>query len=639
MSFIPWPVWITTLTGALIIITPVYAKAEDAPSLTSGLSLNITATRNPQRLEDTIGDVTVVRQEQLQAHTGQSVTEVLRLIPGLQWRSDGAVGKPGSLSIRGSNGNQVVVLIDGIRYGSTTAGTAALEHIPVDQIERIEVLRGAASSLFGADAIGGVVQIFTRQAAGEPQIEISMAGGNLGQQQGRISVSGQHQGTQASLTVAHQQLSGVSAIRRPDPNGFFHPDVDGYQNDSVSLHWQQAVGDQLRLGLQGLFGSSTNHFDNAYYDPVSNAGVQQGFDYQNHNRNGAASAWGQWQWTDQHQTRWQYGEGFDHSRTTGPESVSSGRTVDRSVLLTRQQQWTLSHQWQGEGQQWFGLIERVRQSVQGSEGYDPSQRHIDSALMGYGLQRRGWDVQASVRQDRNSQFGNHTTGSLGLAYEIDSGVRIGGQYATAFRAPTFNDLYVAWGGSPTLKPEQAQNLELFLQVDGAGVHSRLTGFDQRIDDLITWGGSQMTNLGEARLQGISWHTDWNSLDGWQAGMGYDVLRPRGLSGGVWRDLPLRARQTGTAHVGWQQGPWQARIEGQAVGQRYSTLANTRTVAGYGLINLSGAYRLNPQLQLHVQLNNLLDRQYEMVPYYGTLGIHGLIGLTWRDPIVKPSAGH
>ncbi len=627
---------------ALAVLVSAAAQADDQPPQQPTLKIpaleavTVTASRLPRAVAKTIGDVTVVDAAQLHAQAGLSVAEVLRLQPSIQWSSYGAAGKPVSLYVRGASAGQVLVLIDGMRYGSTTTGMAALEHIPAEQVERVEILRGPAGSLYGSDAIGGVIQIFTRSAQQTPQVTFRAAGGNLGQAQAGVQASGRQDGTSASIGVSHQRMDGVSAISRPDPFDNYSPDTDGYANTSVSVQLGQAVGDALSLGASGLFTRATNHYDSAQYDPVTFKPILQNFDYQNENHNGAGSVWANWQWTPSQASRVQWGDSYDHSSTVKPASAQDLRAVPDGRLHTRQQQLSLSHQWQGRGQGVLLAAEHLRQSVDASEPYVIRRRNINSLTGSYTASHGPWDVQANLRRDDNSQYGRHTTGLLGLAHAIWPGARVGAQYATAFRAPTFNDLYVPWGGSPTLKPEKAKNTELFLQHDAGGVHARLSVFENRINDLIIANSKfQLGNLGQARLRGVSWRTDWTGEGGWLAGGSFDYLQPQSQSpGSTGRDLPFRARHSGTGYVGYGLRGRDVRLEAQGVGSRYSNLANTQALPGYGLLNLTGRWALQPRLSLDVRVNNLLDKAYETIPYYGNLGVNGVIGLTWNADILS-----
>lgn len=635
------------LFGPAMALTSLWAGPAPAQDLFSPTAdetrpageLTITATRLPRPVAEVIGDVTRLEATQLQSLQGYSVAEVLRQQPGIQWSSYGAAGKPGALYVRGANANQVLVLIDGVRYGSTTAGTAALEHIPVAQVARIEILRGPAGSLYGADAVGGVIQVFTRQGKGtaRPQVQLQVAGGNLGQKQASAQLSGAQDGTQASLTVARQQTDGISAIAHPDAFGNYAPDRDGYWNDSLSVQLSQQVNPQLQLGASSLLTRSVNHYDSAQYDPVTYQPVQQDFDYRNRNQNGAGQLWLDWGWSGSQHTRLVVGQSQDHSLTYRPASRQDDRAVEDTRLSTRQQQISLSHTWTQRDQGLVLAAESLRQQAWGSVPYALDHRQVHSLTGSYTARHQRWDLQANLRHDDNSQYGQHTTGLLGLAYSLLPGVRVGTQYATAFRAPTFNDLYVPWGGSPSLQPERAKNLEGFLQVDAQALHSRLSAFENRIQDLIVANSQyQLGNLGQARLRGVSWRTDWALTERWQLGLSADYLQPRNTTAGAQQghDLPYRSRRTGSLLLGYADDMgWQAGLELQGVGVRQANLANTRRLPGYGLVNLHGSYPLTPELRLGLRVNNLLDQRYETIPDYGQPGINGLLSLSWTGGIL------
>lgn len=592
----------------------------------------ITASRIAQPIDQVIGDVSVIERAELARYSGESVLNALQLQAGIQTISNGGAGKPSSVFIRGANAAHTLVLIDGVRYGSITLGTPALEHLPVDQIERIEILRGSAASLYGSDAIGGVIQIFTRQGSATPSVSLNVGVGTQNTQQASLTASGQFGATRASVTIAHSKTDGINAISNPTNSNFF-ADEDGYQNNSISLNLTQNLSAQHQVGARLFVAEGKNQFDGAAFDASFNA-VAQDYDYRNNTQNGAFSLWSRHQFTDNLSTQLQIGRSEDNSDSFAPQSASNYADKISTFDIT-QDQITLHNELKiGAGSLTFGA-ERLEQKLNSSTNYPVQERSVNSVLAGYIGQYQHVNLQANLRNDDNSQYGNETTYGIGLSAALTDQISIGAQHSTAFLAPSFNDLYFPFYGDTSLAPEQSNSKEVFIALKLAGLSSRLTAYRNDVKDLIQYNPATFgpSNIGQARLQGITLNNDWQ-LDNLQAGLSYDYLDAEDRSSATTRgkQLRYRAKHSGAAYFGMQQDRLSGRAEVQAVGKRYSNPTNTRQVAGYSLVNLSGAVQVTPEFKVGLRINNLFDEQYESVVDYGTLGINGLLSLTYTPKL-------
>ena len=604
----------------LVLLMPAggVLAAEAVLSTTSLPVTVVTASRIAQPIDQVIGDISVIERAELERYSGETVLEVLKTQAGIQIRGNGGIGKTSSIFMRGTNSSHTLVLIDGVRYGSATGGSAAVEHLPVEQIERIEILRGAAASLYGSDAIGGVIQIFTRQGQTTPQAFVSIGAGNYGSVQASTGLSGTWGQTQAALTVAHSETDGVSAVSNPAGFGY-NPDKDGYRNTSLGLNLSQKINDQVSVGATSLLASVKNQYDN---------GVEH--DSYNDGYNGAANLWANVRFNPQLQSRLQISRSLDDSDSYGAE--------DETSYKTEQTQYQLQNTVEiGQfGTALFGL-ERLEQQVESSTIYAQTQRNVDSALLGYVLQQDQFSLQANLRHDRNSQFGNETTYSAGAGWWFVPSWQIGASVGTSFKAPSFNELY--WPNEPffrgnsNLRPEAGKNQEVYLRQDSDTLQSRLTLYRNDIKDLLAYQFPTTVNIDQVLIQGLTLQTDWQ--DGlWQAGGSYDFLDAKDRSTGVNRDkqLTYRAKHTGLLYAGVAEDNWQVRAEVEAADRRFTNAANTAHLGGYSLVNLSGSLDIRPDLKLGLRVNNVFDKAYELTPNYGTLGTNGLLSLTYTPKL-------
>src|SRR5262249_46543829 len=343
----------------------------------------------------------------------------LQSLGGVEVASNGGFGQPSSVFMRGANSGHTLVLVDGMRIGSATLGTTALENIPLNQIERIEVVPGQLSSLYGSDAIGGVIQIFTKGGQYAPSTNASAGAGTYGTGSLSAGVSRTLGDADASLNVGYFESRGFDATK---PGAFGHdPDRDGYKNANFSGRLAYRIDARNEAGLTVFFSDGHTHFDN---DPTVDA--------VNHQTLSAFSVYSSNQLTDTWKSLLKAGQGRDKSTTSG---------VFPSVFGTRQPQYT----WQNDIKLGPGTViagaEYLIQDVTSDSTFAQNQRTIKSAFAGYTGAYEKHDWQANIRDDSNSQFGNHATGLLGYAYRPSDRLRLRVGAGTAFKAPTLTHLH------------------------------------------------------------------------------------------------------------------------------------------------------------------------------------------------------
>ncbi|UXY13905.1 TonB-dependent receptor [Chitiniphilus purpureus] len=603
-----------------LALTSLAVHADAEPRLPDVV---VTAARLPQAEREVIGDVTVIERQQIAAYPGGALPDLLQSVAGVQLASNGGPGKITSLFVRGAESAQTLVLIDGVRYGSATAGAAAIQFLPLEQIERVEILRGPAASLYGADAIGGVVQIFTRQGRAGLHPSASVGIGTEGTRTASAGLAGGSEATRVALGVAHNRTDGVSALAAP-ANAPFNEDEDGYENSSVSLSFNHRFDTRHELGGSVLAARVKSQYDNAY--------TASRYDYRTQGTNGAATLWSRNRLAAGWLSTVQAGISMDDSDNYGPRSaVDPGDAISRFKTQQEQFSW-LNALDAGPGVLTLG-IETLRQRITSTTPYDMTQRRINSAQGGYLAQLGAFSAQLNVRSDDNSQFGRSNNGSLGLSWRFTPAWQLGGAYATGFRAPTFNELYYPGFGNPLLKPERSRNAEAFLRYAADGLQAGVTAYRNRVTDLLQYNAATYStdNIGKATLRGVTVTADWRG-DGLLAGGSLDWLDARDTSGGRadGKQLARRAPRAASAYVGMQQGAWQARAEVQAQGKRYDDAANTLPLGGYALAHLSMTWQVARDWQLLARVNNLFDKEYQQAKGYGTLGRNALVELRWQQ---------
>lgn len=574
-----------------------------------------TAARLPQAAKEVIGDVTVIDQKEIEAAGAISLPELLARQPGVQIASNGGAGKSTSLFLRGSSGQQTVYLIDGIRFGSATAGGAALQHIPLAQIERIEILRGPAASLYGSDAIGGVVQIFTRQGDNgfHPSAEVGFGTENT--RTASAHLSGGVDGTRYAVGIAHSKTDGISARSNAKP-GTLSTDNDGYENTSLSVNASHRINEDHEFGGSLLHTKVENQYDSS---------TSSNYDDRDDGTNSSTTFWMNNRFTKNWTSKVQAGVSID-------DSTNYTRTGE-SRFKTKQTQLS----WLNEIKVGPGILtagaETLEQAISSTTKFDVDQRRINSLLAGYLAHFDDISVQLNLRNDNNSQFGDNTNGNIGAAWQINRDWKLGGSYGTGYRAPTFNQLYYPGYGAPGLQPETSKNTEIFVRFEAGQLQLSATAYHNEIEGMLETGKTTTTVIGNAKLKGITFTADWKG-DVFQAGGSFDLLDAKDTSGGSTdgKQLTRRAKQSGLAYVGVSQGPWTARGEVQAQSHREEDIygAPRARLAGYALTNLSVNWQFAKDWQASARVNNVFDTEYELAKDYSTLGRNAMLNLRWQQ---------
>lgn len=584
LPFIPLPArGQSTQEGAAAMLDPVV----------------VTAARGPQRLTDLTADVTVVGRDEIARAGAQSLAELLQRQPGIQTSMNGGAGATSAVFLRGVNGNQTLVLIDGMRVGSATAGTTALEAIPLDLIDHIEILRGPASSLYGADAIGGVIQVFTRRGDGAPALNASASYGTYGTSQASAGVGGAQGGWRYAIQGGYQGSRGFNAIANP-ADFSYNPDRDGYDRGNASANVSYRFNAEHEVAAQYYYSRLSNRFDaTANFDDKTTTTVQS-FALACTDR--LAPSW---------VSRLNIGQGSD-------DSVSQSGFGDAG-FRTRQNQLT----WQNDlvlpvgmlSLAYVGLDERIS----AEPAFPVTSRRTNSAVGVYELRADSQTLQLNVRYDDNSQYGGRTTGALGYAYAIADGWRAIANAGTAFKAPTFNDLYYPGFANPNLSPETAQNADVALEYSSGKLLARATAYRNRVKNLIVFGcdadfNCLPNNVAKATLTGFTLQAqgEWRTIS-FKGSL--DFLRPEDDATG--NQLPRRAREFGSASAQLPWDAWQFGAELVAASARYDDAANTRRMGGYALVNLTASYALSKRWLLTLRADNVLDKRYELAAGYNT----------------------
>lgn len=604
------------------IITSLIALAFTSPSYSAeNIELDdvvVTASRVAQTRESVIADVTVIDQEEIERAGQSTFVELLQTQPGIEISSSGGAGTTSSIFLRGTNSNQVVVLIDGLRVGSATAGTTTFENIPLAQIDKIEILRGPATSLYGQDAVGGVIQIFTKKGLGKPQFYAAIGYGTYDTKTAEAGVRGSLGDTSFSLNVSSIDTDSFSAKRiRTGAQA----DDDKYRNLAASASLSHKIAEGHEIGVQVLTSEGHANYDssNTFRNYVDLTQLSYGLFSKN-------------QFTSNWKSTFRVGEGIDDSR-------NQLNATTNSQFKTKQKQLS----WQNDIGLPVGtltlLYDRLEQKVITAVPFAETKRNTDGLMIGYLADVGNHAFQANLRNDHSSLFGTHTTGGLGYGYKINPNWRITGSYAKAFKAPTFNDQYYVdeFGAfnNPNVKPEESENFEASLRYADSQRDASLTAYRNKVNDYITLDSGFLATNVDAIMEGITFAAS-QSWDSWLLKGSLDIQSPRNEDNG--KLLARRANRHASLNLSREWGDWRFASEVIASSARYNDADSQFPLAGYALVNVTADYKINQDWTLQGRLNNALDKEYALAstasifgpnaPTYNTPGSNLFVNLRW-----------
>lgn len=601
-----------SLALALLLNAPAFVCAQSTPPVATDADYVVTASRSPQAAAAAVRPVQVITAQDIRQAGVSTVSDVLRSFGLVEATSTGGMGTTSSVFIRGSNANHTVLLVDGVRLGSATNGQPTLETLPLSLIERIEVLPGSASSLYGSDAIGGVIQIFTKSAQRSPGASVALTTGSQGTRQASASYAARHGSTDIAVGASRLHTDSIDATTA---SAWGHnPDLDGFDSTSGSLKLTQHLGGGHQVGVQ-VFSSLGEH----HYDSRSDA------DDVIHTRAQTVAAHWSGPLVAGLNSELRVARAWDRS-SNHTASVSRFDTVqDQASWINRLNV--------GDAHQLVAGLEWLKQSVDSTTDYSATDRYIRAAMLGWRAQYGDWRVQADVRRDDNSQFDAHTTGQLALAWQVMPAWRLRASVGTAFKAPTFNDLYYPWGGNPNLQPEKARNAELGSDWTLGGVDLGATLFRSRITNLIAWqkqplGDWLPVNVGEARNQGVNLSAGGRLGSATRARFNLTVQRPENADTDFL--LQRRAQQFAGLHLTHTLGSFSLGTDVSYVGHRFdsTTEAASSRMGGYTLFALFGSWQITPDWALEGRVNNVTDKAYTQVTGYNPPGRQAQITLRW-----------
>ncbi len=611
------------LAVALLPASTLYAVADSSEDALKLSNTVITANRAAEERTDTMAAVTVFTRADIDRLQPVNVPDLLNRVPGVQVQQSGGRGSQTGVFIRGTKTAQTLVLIDGVRVGSVTAGGAnsALEHLNLEQIERVEVLRGPHSAMYGSDAIGGVIQIFTRRSAGEGlHGRVRVAAGNKGVWERSAGVSGGDQNTRFNLSASLDEMAGFDRTTKGDS---LSSDDDTYRNKALSFSLSHAFNEQLRAGVNVLDQRGKTEYDNTFMQkPYTDFTAS------------VVSTFVELQATEQWLSRLELG--YSEDKLKGRDKLDSPFSAYDINSYRDSAAWLNTFQLNDEHTLRAGADyskEKVR--TDSNTVYDKDSRWNQAAFIQHNYKGDLFGTELGLRHDKNQQFGSENTWNAALSLPIGQANEFILSYSEGFRAPTLLDLYYPWGANPDLKPEKSKSYELQWRSQIAKTVTLETSvYRTDIRNAIVadefWVPQNYSNV---RINGFETSLQ-HELFGALGALNLSFIDSRDRKTGY--QMPRIAKRTLSYDLDKQLGVFGIGGTWRAVSKSFNDANNNQEIAGFGTLDLRGSWQATHDLGVDLRLANIFDKDYTRALYSYEGEAYGyredrftvLLGVTW-----------
>ena len=625
------------LAVALLPLT-THATATDAATDSSEAllapALVVTSGRQVEAKKAAVAATSVFTRADIERLQVRNVDELLTRVPGVSVSRNGGPGSISGVFMRGTGSTQSLILVDGQRIASATSGTASLEFLSIDQIERVEVVRGSRSSLYGSDAIGGVIQIFTRRGGNTPaQPYMRLAAGSNNTYERTLGISGGDAQTRYNLSGSLNESQGI------DNTGSYlgdNRDDDAVRNRALSLNVSHQFNEQLEAGISALDQRGKTEFDDIY------SGTRPYDDFQLSSTSGYLSA----QLNDSWLSRIEAGHSEDKRDTQNDDPLGSLYTYN---TYRNAANWLNTVQVNDANKLLLGL-DWYEDILHSSTDFNETSRWNQAAFIQHRFYGEQLSTELGMRHDKNEDFGSENTWNGALTVPVNNDHEAILSYSEGFRAPTFNDLYYpdfcSFGtcypsANPNLTPEHSKTYEAqWRSRFSAATQLELSLYRTDLKDAIVLDQDYIPqNIQTARINGFEAALA-QRLGDWQANLALGLIDPRDRDSG--HTLQRRAKRTLTLDLDRQFGAFSTGATWRAVAGRYDDADNTAELGGYGLLAVRAGWQASKEVGFEVKLNNLLDKDYADATYtygfpskrdnYNTEGRTALFAVSWTPQL-------
>lgn len=590
---------VAILPLAVLALQTQISYAADGVELTdNGLELTVTANRRVTDIDKTLASVTVITRKKIEESQTQDIVDLLRQQRGISISRTGGVGSQTSVFMRGTESDHVLVLLDGVRIASNTTGFD-WSQLPIDQVDRIEIVRGPRAALYGSDAIGGVIEISTRKDA---RSYASVTIGRYDTKKVSAGLSSADENSRFSLNVSKETSDGFSATNSNAPSYAFDADKDAHTKTAVNLSFSEQLNDKIKVGLDLFKGDNDIDFDIG----SSETSLE------------TISSYLESELTD----KWSQKLQLSHAKNQIVSTSSFSEFSTQRKEFNWQNNFSVSND--------TSIIGGVNYRKESGKTASISSGSISNKAIYANVNKNNGtlSLDLSARYDDHSRAGEKVTGQFAVGYNLSSATTLYINYGTAFRAPNINDLYTPgadydgdgineYAGNLNLKPETSETAEIgFKTLLSENHRVEASIFRTNIKNLINNGGAdvfyQSINVDKAKLKGLElgyagnnekldWGVDLSLLRTENEATGKRLLRRPDHKIG----LNLAYKINNNTRLG---------MDASYVGSRSDV---STEVDSYSLVNLSANHKLGKRASLGLRIENVTNEDYEVVSGYNT----------------------
>ncbi|MFM2481744.1 TonB-dependent receptor domain-containing protein [Celerinatantimonas sp. YJH-8] len=568
----------------------------------------VTASRMAESTEKVLSAYTVVTSEDIERMQASSILDVLSMQPGVNIRTSGGRGTTSYTSIRGDSSSHTLVLVDGVRAMSATAGGSSISFLPVSMVERIEIIRGPRAVQYGADAMAGVINIITKPEPGEEQLRLKAGMGNRGYGQGSVRYVHQiNQAMQLQASVNEERSDGYNF----KPTSTLDHDY-GYDTQQALVGGSYQINPKLQLHGKAILNRGHSEYNIAGFlgspDSVAKTDLFQQFyvlggDYQN----------------DTYHSDLNVSYGIDDSR----DHAYHTRYVTQRYALNWINRWQFRPHWQLSG----GIDGRNDDVGRSSQSYDETRRYNVAVFSQLGFDNGDYLANVSVRQDHNQRYGNDTTFGAAAGWNYLPHQQVKLSYATAFKAPNFNDLYYPGFSNPKLDPEHSNTLELGFIGNNAWFNYEVNLYQSWYRDLVSSPAPTYipSNVSKARISGSEFILSGNTGPIQQK---LSYVYQYGEDENTHRQLRYVPQHSVKWQMDWDLAHWHLHSGLKWIAKQYADVSNSVQMPSYMTLNLAVGYQITSRFKVNASAHNVLDRHYDSQSTYRAPGIDTRLNATY-----------
>ena len=565
----------------------------------------VTGTRIPTQISESLSAVTLFQRADIERLQASDLFDLMSHVPGSSLVRNGGRGSSTSMSLRGNQSDHTLFLMDGVRIGSATTGGAALAAINLSTVQRIEIIRGPKSNLYGADAIGGVVNIITRKTESSRVLNVEAGFGSNGTQDTTILLGAN--GDKYSLTAVLNHLD-TDGIDNTESKAGINGDDDGFTKDSMAINYQyQATDSALWKVTYNQNDTKADYDNNCSIGSWPNSSPVDCDIYSSGEVSALASTMDM-NISEQWQTSFQIGHTIDEGSERA-RNIDLSTTNNGGKFNTKKTEATwVNTLGLAAGQALMLGLDYQKEEVDSSTVYNEESRENSAGFAQFQTQLGAVDTNLGVRYDDNEQFGSHTTVSFLAGIDLSETLRLVGSFGEGFKAPTFNDLYYPGFGNASFVPEESKNIEIGLNADLGNVSATLALFNNNIENLIQYNSATFASdqTAEVEITGLEFNVN-TEVSGWTLSLSGAVIDPENKSNG--KLLRRRAEQSMMFDAGTTLNGVAIGVSVRSESHRYDDAANTVRLGGYTTTAMRASYRINDNWLVKARVNNLTDKNY------------------------------